>query len=480
MEDDAEPDGVPHLTDDLPFEVKVHTWPCVRHLGSAAVRCMPYCQEDHPDAHGFNDFLKCIEPVLEPPARQEFVFFHFANLEPALLQEIFNELHLALQAKSPLLCLGRPSSADHPAGSPDIWVLCRFDNYRKVKLEDLSIHGIVPTCYRAAVSDLNPRQRPERMLEIFKAFSESLRICAGDLALVASEAEWTAETLESVVKGLSDIQLQRLHMDAQLADRAKRTSFQDALLRTYVGLIKLRNQEAANRDRSSMIRVGGALDPKLKIGDLINLDQQVHRLNEVTGETESVSLEFYIKTPALFLAYSLLIIGDDSTTGYGKSLASLVIGLYWTQRFVDTGLLRPERAYLLYQNTIDSMRDAQEFQHPYVPILIDEFRPDDREQNQHVSAETIKALGNISKPRDLRARQNQVRLHAMQPVIMTGNAESEQAWCGSRFIWSSPCARKTCVLKLTRPLVPDNVRQQGPGGAATAGMERLASMMAQD
>ena len=470
----AEPDQVPHLSDDLPFEVKVHTWPCLRHLDSTAVRCMPYCEQDRADADDFDDFLNSVTPFLVLDVRQEFIFLMFPGLGQASLREIFDNLHLATQEKSATLCVGRP-----PA-SQDVWVLCRFGNYRKIAIEDLSVRNIFPSCYRAAISHLNPRERPGRMLEIFETFIQSLRTCGGDLALVASEAEWIAEALESIIQGLSDAQLERLHIDAQLADKNKRATFQDALMKAYIGLLKLRGHEIENRDKSAVVRLGGPLDPRLKLSDLINLQQTVSRLNEITGETETYSLESFVRDPQLFLAYGLLIIGSDTTTGYGKSLSALVIGLYWVRRFLAAGLLPKDRAYVLLQNTIDAMRDSQEQQHAYVPIILDEFKPADQEQNQYCSAEILKSLANVSKGRDLRARHRQVRIFANQPVIMTANGADEQAWCGSRFEWTQPCARRIYVLQITEPLVSDKVRRLGPCGANTEAQDLLAAHMFDD
>ena len=101
---------------------------------------MPYSEQDRPEAINFDDFMNTITPVLAPDHRQEFVFLKYPGLGEAPLREIFDALSLALQHKSASLCVGRP-----PA-SQDVWVLCRFGNYRKITIEDLSVRNIVPGC----------------------------------------------------------------------------------------------------------------------------------------------------------------------------------------------------------------------------------------------------------------------------------------------------------------------------------------------
>ena len=81
----------------------------------------------------------------------------------------------------------------------------------------------------------------------------------------------------------------------------------------------------------------------------------------------------------------------------------------------------------------------------------------------------------MSKGRDIRARHRQVRLFANQPLIMTANGADEREWRGSRFQWTLPCSRKICVLRLTEPLVSDEVRRWGPCGTNTEAHERLAA-----
>ena len=55
-----------------------------------------------------------------------------------------------------------------------------------------------------------------------------------------------------------------------------------------------------------------------------------------------------------------------------------------------------------------------------------------------VVEETQKALNDVGRPCDLRARSDQVRLHAFQPRIITGNANSveESSLYGSCFLFN--------------------------------------------
>ena len=456
------PDPPAQVHEEVPFEVRVHTWPFLRHLGNTAVRCAPYSEQSGSGTAGsFTAFTHMIESVAKPDHRQEFLFLHYAGVPDAPLRQLYGALSSALERKSPTLVVGRP-----PA-SQDVWVLCRFGNYSRCKQADFDLLGIAPWYYRAQLSGMNPVHKPARMLEVFEAFIASLGICGGDLALVAAEVEWTADALEAAVAPLTAAQLERLHMDARLIDAEKRTTFQQALLKAYQGLQRLRTIQAEGADRPSAIRIGGPQDPGMLISDLINLDQPVRRLNEITGEVDSFSLQEYVANPKYFLAYGLLIIGADDTTGFGKSLAAIVIALHWLQRFVTAGLVSKEKACVVQHNTIDGMRDSQEHMCSYVPVVLDEFMPADVEQNQYCSADMLKGLMNINKPRDIRARQRQVRLHSNQPIILTANGNSEAEWVGARFKWSAPLARKICVLQVTKPLLTDETRRRGSANEAS-------------
>ena len=430
---------------------------------------MPFTEHDNEDPGDFAAFFDMLEVYSNNDCRANFIFVKYSNLEAEKMRAVFDHLHEAFEQKCPLLWTGQPRD------TTDLWTLCFFQNVRKFDVPCFDERE--PEVFKISVRDLgNCRFYAARILAGIKAYAKCLVQSCGTFAVVNSDIEWTADLLESAVADLTHVQLQRLYMDAQLREEKKRTSFQLAFIKTYSTIVKLKTQSVLDRQRSSQVVLHGPGDPKLKLTDLVNLDQVVTRLNEVTGEAESFTLMHYIKTPALFLSYALLIIGPDGTTGFGKSLAALVIAMYWLRCFLSARKLPADAAYALLQNTLDAMRDSQPLQRPYIPVILDEFKPADKEQNQYCSQETIKSLVNISKPRDIRARSDQVRLHANQPVIMTANAEDEHDWCKARFDWSLPCARKTFVLKLRMPLLPDSIREQGAGGSSEV-HEGLADCM---
>ena len=340
-------------------------------------------------------------------------------------------------------------------------MLCRFGNYVRQDL-DFDLLGMSPWYYRVDVSKVHVKLRPKRWLEVFEAFIASLGRVGGDLALVAAEVEWTADALEAAVAPLTAAQLERLHMDARLTEVTARTTFQLALMKSYAGLQRLRVIVAEAVDRPTAIRIGGPQDPGIPLSALINMDQPVCRLNEITGNVDSFTLQEYVENPKYFLAFGLLIIGADETTGFGKSLAALVIALHWLQRFVSSGLVSKEKACVVQHNTIDGMRDSQDHMCSYVPVVLDEFMPSDAEQNQYCSADMLKGLMNINKPRDVRARHRQVRLQSHQPIIITANGDSADHWVQGRFKWTAPLQRKICVCQIRLPLVSDDIRRKGP------------------
>ena len=98
-------------------------------------------------------------------------------------------------------------------------------------------------------------------------------------------------------------------------------------------------------------------------------------------------------------------------------------------------------------------------------VVLDEFHPYDRDQATHLSGHGCKVLMDRAAGGALRGRNSDILFPPSVPLVITGNADGGQEWCGGRFEWSLPLQRKTAVLKVDCPLC---VRNWASSSADTA------------
>ena len=91
-----------------------------------------------------------------------------------------------------------------------------------------------------------------------------------------------------------------------------------------------------------------------------------------------------------------------------------------------------EQAAFFKCNSLDSLRAQAKELRPGRPVIGDELQIADRVQIQYMSEAGIKALLNVARPADLRAREHQVVLHARTPRVFTCNCETLEEWVGDR------------------------------------------------
>ena len=218
----------------------------------------------------------------------------------------------------------------------------------------------------------------------------------------------------ALTKGLPDAKFNILVGDAKLKQRTKEaTDFQKALLTCLSSL----NQFRCDRSLLSL----GSNVAVAEWHHFETLDHECTRLDEVSGDVISIRLIDYVKRSELHLNHSLIILGGDHTTGWGKS--------QFAMRFVHSVAMAKSRSTgeditPIFAKTLDILREAKAQLSVGSPILFDEVRFSDVIQVQYLSEDTLKALLDVRAGGQIHLRANDATFVPNQVRIWTSNAET--------------------------------------------------------
>lgn len=266
-------------------------------------------------------------------------------------------------------------------------------------------------------------------------------------------------TFEQVYAGtqrLSDADLEVLIGQIACQEVKARSPEDAAIYRCYTQLRKVRATRLGSVGATNM--TWSCLFPPVPIVTsrfLLNTDMVGTRLLEQSGgQLVQYPLSRILTDTSVLLSHSLLLIGDNSSTGFGKSAFAKHVAIQWSlRRAAETG--RPAGdASITFTTCLDSLRDANIM--PSSALIVDEFHPDDGESIQYCSEHMMKTLMDPTASCSVRCRAKNAVIPAGVARIFTGNAASAIAWCGRRFSWSEPLQRKTIVVIVDRPLVVKN------------------------
>jgi len=238
--------------------------------------------------------------------------------------------------------------------------------------------------------------------------------------------------------------------DEMLIKQAKtRSSFEVAFLSGFGQLVKVKEM----RSRGSQGLVFNAYDPPFPVVPLeflTGLQQRGTRLQEVTRKTEHLTLFDLLADAGRLEKHGALILGANSTTGFGKTQYALRVACEWSKAMAQARGLSRDSARVAFMNSLDAARDV-EFA-PGMALVLDEFSPSDSESLVYISETMLKVLMCPSTPGTIRARNQEIKLCEGVARILTANASTASEWCGRSIKWSDPLARKTMVFQVTAPL----------------------------
>jgi hypothetical protein len=202
----------------------------------------------------------------------------------------------------------------------------------------------------------------------------------------------------------------------------------------------------------------------------INLDQKGLRLQEVTGNMEYITLAQLFSNPGLMSKCSIILLGGNETTGFGKTTIAKSLAASYVMWQVSQGGCSREAAFVHVSSTIDSLKDRTIL--PGQCLLLDEFSPCDVSQNRNLSPEALKVLLDTKNLGSIWTRFGDTIIPP-GARIFTANHTTPQSWVGERFDWTAPMQRKSFCFIITKPLLQATAQAAAPAIATTSAAQGL-------
>ena len=174
------------------------------------------------------------------------------------------------------------------------------------------------------------------------------------------------------------------------------------------------------------------------------------RLEERTGNLKAYTLhDVLTNKDNLLFRYGIVIIGANSTSGFGKSAFCKALACAVSQCIAEAKRMTPDRARVIYTRTLEGLRDV-EF-HEGDTILLDEFQPGDSKSNVYISDTILKTFNDPSEVCTFRARNKDIVIPPGICRVTCGNGDDRKNYFGDTD--SLPLQRKTITFFIKRPLV---------------------------
>jgi hypothetical protein len=193
------------------------------------------------------------------------------------------------------------------------------------------------------------------------------------------------------------------------------------------------------------------------------------RRREVSGVDEFITIQDLFNDPGIMQKFAIVILGPPSTTGFGKTTLAKGLAAAYVRWQVAQGVCSHSHAFVHMASTIDTLKDHNI--KPGQAIVMDEFRPSDKEQNAKLSEEAMKILLDVRNLGSIWTRYGDTVLPPTARFF-TSNAATPCTWVADRFPWTEPMARKSFVWVISKPLVQ---QQPEPSNVANAAATNEAS-----
>ena len=174
------------------------------------------------------------------------------------------------------------------------------------------------------------------------------------------------------------------------------------------------------------------------------------RLEERTGNLIQYTLhDVLMNKDQVLFRYGIVLIGSNSTSGFGKSAFCKALACSVSQCIVEAHQMTSDRARVIYTRTLEGLRDV-EF-HIGDTILLDEFQPGDSQSNVYISPTILKTFNDPSEVCTFRARNKDIVIPPGICRVTCGNGDDRKNYFGDTD--SLPLQRKTITFFIKRPLV---------------------------
>jgi len=159
--------------------------------------------------------------------------------------------------------------------------------------------------------------------------------------------------------------------------------------------------------------------------------------------------------------FSIGLHGDNTTTGFGKTMTAILLASLYARSLQAAGLLPSGKHRLLVTNTAEAGKTVNFETDGILVWLLDEFEPGDRDQQQHMSEAMLKILLTPALQGTMRCKGTEtLAVPSGLSRIFTSNSPNGDAWCGNRFEWSGPMRRKHIWFQVHQPLLTPEARAE--------------------
>ena len=351
-------------------------------------------------------------------------------------ESVYESLHTRFAKLDLVMCVGELSTHD----------IVVFIKKRDTKnITDLAVDGTAPDVYTFVSSGNHARTMDQSMTVVGQAMGNVI----SELLVQVPTGEFSFEQLMDGIAKLTKERVETLKGTILVKPAKTRSAFELAFIRATFQMAKVKQL----RSKGSQGLTFSAYDPPfpvIPLEFLIGLDQKGTRLQEVARTIEEHVLFDLFANPGLLAKHAALILGGNTTTGYGKTQFALRLACEWAKVLAESRGLSKDAAQVVFMNSLDAAKDV-EFK-PGMALVLDEFSPSDSESLVYVSENILKVLLCPSVMGTIRARNNEIKLCEGVARIITANASSAAAWCGAKIKFSEPLRRKSIVFQITSPL----------------------------
>ena len=160
---------------------------------------------------------------------------------------------------------------------------------------------------------------------------------------------------------------------------SQQSEFEKHFLKVFVDLKILR--ELKNKSSSVMFSAYGPPDSLgiVLLDMIVNMNQKCTRRREVQGTEEEYEVNDLFNDMA---KHGIVILGHDTTTGYGKTRLALRLAVELAKTYNQTMNLPKEDAKIVFTTTVGVARELV-FKKGYV-WATDDMKPNDREQIMYI------------------------------------------------------------------------------------------------
>jgi hypothetical protein len=371
------------------------------------------------------------------------IIFDDESMRGLALDLVYGEMERLMQRCDARICVGRVS---------DVRVVVYAYKKGYTKWPDLTrtaaifSFGVVPMLFKSRKGG-NSSLMSTAVQKLFATMREGIANMIAVLPQAGVEVTFQ-QVLEMVVEATSD-ECWLWKGECEAVPVKNRTAFQSTFLRTFNTAMK--TKELMNKPPLMM----NAFEPSEFVAPLtsfINLDQRGSRLLEQSGgAVEWFSLEDLYKNGDLMRRYGIVILGDNTTTGFGKSQLAMSLACHYAKSFSISHRTPSDTALVFKSSTVESGKDV--VWSSGCAWVLDEVRPSSKEQIPYCDEEILKIMMSPATAGSIRCHHRDLKLPAGVPRIYTSNASSGQEWCGQRLKWSLPLQRKSIVFRITKPVL---------------------------